>query len=240
MRDLRAITCNHQEAALIGQLAMPATPGPWPAILVMHNAHGLGPHMRQVTALLAEEGYVALAADMYGGGVYYDDAKAAAASLEPLWKNPGLLRSRVLAWHDVLKNLDGVDGDRIAAIGYCFGGQCVLELARSGADAKAVVSYHGILTTAEPARPGSVKAQVAVYTGGRDPYAPREHVDALRDEMIAAGAHWQITEFGDACHAFTDPGAAAMKMSGVAFDPLANKVSWAGTLAFLRAILREI
>jgi len=112
----------------------------------------------------------------------------------------------------------------------------VLELARSGADVKVVVSYHGILTTSMPAKAGTVQAQVAVYTGAKDPYALREHVDALRDEMIAAGARWQITVFGDACHAFTDPNAAAT-LSGLAYHPLADKVSWAGTVTLLGALL---
>jgi dienelactone hydrolase len=116
--------------------------------------------------------------------------------------------------------------------------QCVLELARSGADVKAVVSYHGILTTAMPAKAGAVKAHVAVYTGAKDPYAPREHVDALQDEMIAAGARWQITVFGAAYHAFTDPDAAVKSVSGLAYDPLADRLSWAGTEALLDALLQ--
>jgi dienelactone hydrolase len=99
---------------------------------------------------------------------------------------------------ELLRDRADVDASRIAAIGYCFGGQCVLELARSGADLKAVLRYHGILTTAMPARPGGVRAHVAVYTGAKDPRIPRDHLDALRAELLAAGADWQITEFGSA------------------------------------------
>jgi len=236
MKDLRAVTCLHAGAVLEGQIAGPDGPGPHPAVMVMHNAHGLGPQVRNTAQRLARCGYVAVAADMYGGGVYHSDARAAGTSLEPLWKNPDLLRSRVLAWFELLKSMPAVDAGRVGAIGYCFGGQCVLELARSGAEVKAVVSYHGILSTAMPAKAGAVKAHVVVYTGARDPYAPRAHVDALQDEMIAAGARWQITVFGEACHAFTDTDAVATR-PGLAYDPLADRVSWAGTETLLSALL---
>jgi dienelactone hydrolase len=237
MAGLRAIICHHEGAVLEGQMAVPDAPGPHPAVMVMHNAYGLGPHMRDVACRLAGEGYVALATDMYGGGVHHEDPKVAGSSIKLLWDNPDFLRSRVVAWYDLLKARAEVDAVRVAAIGYCFGGQCVLELARSGADAKAVISYHGLLTTARPAATGEVKGQVAIFTGAKDPYAPHDHVDAFRGEMIAAGARWQITEFGEAYHAFTDPGCDRIAVSGVAYDPLADKVSWAGTLALLRAIL---
>jgi dienelactone hydrolase len=239
MTALRAVTCTHAGAILAGQIAAPNTPGPHPAVMVMHNAHGLGEHMRKTAQRLAQCGYVALATDMFGGGMYHNDPKSAGTSIAPLWKDLELLRSRVIAWCEVLKTRPEVDPERVGAIGYCFGGQCVLELARSGADVKAVVSYHGILTTSMPAMAGAVKALVAVYTGAKDPYAPREHVDALRDEMIGAGARWQITVFGEAYHAFTDQDAAAAALSGVAYDPLADRVSWAGTEALLDALLKR-
>jgi dienelactone hydrolase len=238
MTVLQALTCAHGGAILQGRIALPDTPGPHPAVMVMHNAHGLGDHMLRTAQRLAQLGYVAVATDMYGGGIYHSDPQAAGASLAPLWQDPPLLRSRVVAWHELLKARPDVAAERIAAIGYCFGGQCVLELARSGADLQAVVSYHGILTTSMPAIAGAVKAHVAVYTGALDPYAPREHVEALRDEMVAAGARWQITVFGEACHAFTDPNAAATPLSGLAYDPLADRISWAGTEALLQTLLQ--
>ena len=95
---------------------------------------------------------------------------------------------------------------RIAAIGYCFGGQCVLELARSGRDARAVVSFHGGLTTHAPLEKGAFAGEIVAYCGQHDPFAPPDHTEALREELIAAEAHWQITVFGDAAHGFTDPG----------------------------------
>ena len=236
MTNLSTVTCRHEGANLQGQLALPASPGPHPAVMVMHNAHGLGPQVRESARLLAHEGYLALATDMYGDGIFHEDPSGAGASLGPLWKNPQLLRARVVAWYECLKERAEVATNRMAAIGYCFGGQCVLELARSGADLKAVVSYHGILTTAMPAKPGTVRAHVAVYTGAEDPYAPRKHVDDFQDEMQAAGARWQIMSFGRCCHAFTDTHIRA-NLPGLAYDPIADKVSWAGTLALLKAVL---
>jgi dienelactone hydrolase len=182
-------------------------------------------------------GYVAIATDMYGGGVYHADRQGAGESLGPLWSNPKLLRSRVVSWLECLKGRPEVDASRVAAIGYCFGGQCVLELARSGADIRAVVSYHGILKTHEPARLGEIKAQVAVYTGALDPYAPLTDVQSFRNEMVSAGARWQLTEFGNAYHAFTDYRLPQEPELGLAFDPVAEAVSWSGTVALLKGAL---
>jgi dienelactone hydrolase len=231
------VRLTHAGADLEGYLALPNGPGPHRAVMVMHNAHGLGEHMRQVARSLADAGYAALATDMYGGGRHFSNPQAAGAAIAPLWEDPRLLRSRVLAWYQLFYTRPEVNRARLGAIGYCFGGQCVLELARSGADVKAVASYHGILKTTMPAEAGAVKAQVAVYTGAKDPYAPRDDVNALREEMMAAGAHWQITEFGDAYHAFTDSGASETHMPGLAYDPLAERISWAGTIALLEATL---
>jgi dienelactone hydrolase len=239
MTGLQTIKFLQEGADLEGQLALPAGPGPHPAVMVMHNAFGLGPHMQEVAQRLAAEGYIALATDMYGGGKTHTTSEETAKSFMPLLQTPGLLRRRIVAWHEHLKTLPGVDPARLGAIGYCFGGQCVLELARSGADTKAVVSYHGLLTTAQKAEPGAVKAYVAAYTGARDPYAPYDQVQALRDEMIAAGALWQITEFGEVYHAFTDREAGKQPVPGLAYNPLAEKISWAGTLALLDSLVRR-
>jgi dienelactone hydrolase len=193
--------------------------------------------MREVAGRLAEAGYVALAADMHGAGRYYGGLQDWAAIMAPYSLDPALLRARTVAWYELLKARPEVDAARVGAIGYCFGGQAVLELARSGADAKAVVSYHGTLTTADPARSGEVKAQVAIYTGALDPFAPRAHVDAFRDEMEAAGVRWHITEYGGVYHSFTDPHWQESGMEGLAYDSLADRLSWAGTEQLLGALL---
>ncbi len=237
MTELRAMTFHHEGVELVGQIAVPDTPGPHPAVMVMHNAHGLGEMMREKARVLAKLGYVAVATDMYGGGKYHPDAQSIGASLTELIKAPQLLRARTVAWYEQLKARPEVEPQRIAAIGYCFGGQCVLELARSGVDVKAAVSFHGLLSTAMPAQPGAIQGQVAIYTGAKDPYASADHVEALRRELIDAGAHFQIMVFNDAYHAFTDPHADDTGRPGIAYDPMADRVSWAGTLALLEATL---
>ena len=232
---MQAMTFEQDGVELVGQFAAPTTPGPHPAVMVMHSAHGLGEQMREKVSALARLGYAAVATDMYGGGVYHADPQASGQSLVALLKDPERLRARALAWHERLKRRPEVDPQRIAAIGFCFGGLCVLELARSGADVKAIVSYHGLLTTSMPAQRGAVKGRVAIYTGGKDPYAPPEHVEALRRELVAADARFQLTVFDDAYHAFTDPQADAMGRAGIAYDRIADRVSWAGTVALLEA-----
>ncbi|HEV7441941.1 MAG TPA: dienelactone hydrolase family protein, partial [Steroidobacteraceae bacterium] len=229
---------DHDGVELVGQMAVPEKPGPHPAVMVMHTALGLGEMMRERVRRLAQLGYVAVATDMYGGGVdYRTDPKSGGTAMMDLLKPPERLRARAAAWYEQLKARPEVDAQSVAAIGFCFGGQCVLELARSGADVKAVVSYHGLLSTSMPAVPGAVHGQVAVYTGAKDPYAPAEHVTALQEEMTAAGAHFHITVFSEACHAFTDPNARAMGLDGIAYDRIADRVSWAGTLALLEATI---
>src|ERR1700742_1824145 len=145
--------------------------------------------------------------------------QAAGAAVAPLCAEPQTLRSRILAWYHLLHSHPQIDGQRLGAIGFCFGGQCVLELARSGADVRAVVSFHGLLKTREPAQPGAVKAKVLVLTGAKDPYAPLDDVGGFQDEMIATGANWQLTTYGEALHAFTDPLAETKGVPGVRYDP---------------------
>lgn len=240
MTELRPITCQHDGVLLRGLLALPEAPFPHPAVLVMSDASGIGEQTKQVLRLLAREGYLAVAADMYGGGMVHTDWRAAEASAGLLRETPDLLRSRVNAWLSTLKQVPDVAPDRVAAIGYCFGGHCVLELARSGADLELVISFYGQLRTSLPAAPGTMKSYVAVYTGACDPYAPRNHVAALREEMTAARAHWQISEFGEVYHAFTDPGVGLKPVGGLAYDPLADKVSWASAFALLENRLRNV
>ncbi len=237
MEIIESVNLAHAGAALEGYLALPDGQGPHRAVLVMHNAHGLGEQVRKSARRLAEAGYVALASDMYGGAFFSTNTEATGKVIAPLFADPNLLRQRVNAWYEYLRARQEVDPARMGAIGYCFGGQCVLELARGGADVKVVVSYHGLLQTALPAQPGGVKAQIAVYTGAQDLYVPREIVSAFQDEMLAAGARWQITVFGEVGHSFTDPDAAESGLPGLAYDPLAAQLSWAGTEVLLASLL---
>jgi dienelactone hydrolase len=231
------IHIDHDGTTLCGVIALPAQDRPAPGVLVFPTAFGLGEQMQVVAGRLADQGFTAIAVDMFGGGTYTENQKELEAIIPALWGTE-LARARSAAWLGALKARPEVDASRTAAIGYCFGGQCVLELARSGADLIAVASFHGILSTSWPARSGELKAHVAVYTGAKDPHAPAADVAQLRDELTAAGASWQITEFGQAYHAFTDPEAQSPDQ-GRAYDPLADRVSWASMFELLGTTLAQ-
>ncbi len=236
MADLPKLTFEHAGKRLAGEVARPAGDGPFPAVLVMASALGLGPHSRGAAILLAEQGYLAVATDMFGAGAYFEDPMTAGEDYSLLMTSPELLRARVVAWFETVAAHPDVDADRIAAIGYCFGGCCVLELARSGVDVKAVVSYHGILTSENPAAPGVIKGEVAAYCGGQDPYAPEDTIEGLHRELTAAGASHHITTFAQAKHSFTDIEASKHDHPGIAYDAIAHRVSWAGTLGLLETV----
>jgi dienelactone hydrolase len=145
-----------------------------------------------------------------------------------LRSEPETLRARGRAALATLAALPQVDANRIAAIGFCFGGSVVLELARDGADLKAVVSFHGVLTTRTPAASGKVKASVLVLTGADDPLAPPDQVRAFEDEMRAAGVRdWQIISYGNTLHGFTNPAADGSMMRTARYNEQADRRSWA-------------
>jgi dienelactone hydrolase len=239
MGELRVMDYEHDGVVLKGELALPAGPGPRAGVLVMHDAHGLNDLVRRRALALAEMGYAALATDMYGGGKLFTGQTDVGPSFQALQDNPQQLRGRVLAAFEALRARPEVDASRVGAIGFCFGGQCVLELARSGADARAVVSFHGLLHTAQRARAGEVKAKVLVLTGARDPYVPPAAVAALQQELAEAGADWQLTVYGEGWHAFSAPNPKNAEVPGVRYDPLIDRLSWAQASAFLEATLRS-
>ena len=228
---LRSLVYADGDVRLVGQLAVPEGAGPFPAVLVAHEIDGLGPHVRLRAEMLAQIGYVALAADNYGDGGLYEGDEAR-AHMDALMADPDVLRRRMQAGLDALAALPEVDPTRLAAIGYCFGGLCVLELARSGADLAGVVSFHGILSTRLPAEPGAVRARILVAHGDKDPLVPRAQVTAFEDEMDAAGADWQLIAYGNARHAFTNPNVVGRENDVLAYDPSADRQSWAAMLAF--------
>lgn len=238
MSELAPFDYSHAGTALSGLLARPAGAGPHPAVLVMHDALGISSTAKQRARDLATLGYVALVTDMYGGPHEPPPGKAVrGAQFAALQAEPGLFRGRIVSAFETLRGIDGVDPARIGAIGFCFGGQCVLELARSEADAKGVVSFHGLLTSKQPAEAGAVKAKMLVLTGAKDPFAPPPDVQAFQAEMAAAGGDWQMTLYGEGWHAFTDPEIEVRSAgtAGLKYDPLIASLSWAQATAFLQA-----
>lgn len=236
MSELEAFDYGHDGLRLSGRIARPDGPGPHPAILVMHSALGPDRQTGQRALDLARLRYVALAVDMYGQGPARPELDYM-PFFQRFQEEPDLLRGRILAGYAALRALPEVDAGRIGAIGYCFGGQCVLELARSGADVRSVVSFHGLLRTGRLAVAGEVKARMLVITGAKDPFVPLGDIASFQEEMDAAGADWQVTTYGEGYHSFTAPDVAELNIAGTRYDPLLDRLSWAQATAFLEATL---
>ncbi len=214
-----------------------ANAGKRPGILVVHEAWGLGEHAMERAKMLAREGYVALAADMYGDRRLATDLPQAMELIGELRTDPAKLRQRALSALAALKAQPNVDCTRLAAIGFCFGGTTVLELARGGAEVKGVVSFHGGLQTAAPAEPGAVTAKVLVCTGADDPMIPPAQVTDFEEEMRKAGTDWQVIAYGNTVHSFTNPDAGkTVKLDGVAYNAQTDRRSWAAMRAFFDEI----
>ena len=231
---------EYQDGALKmrGMLAYDdAHAGKRPGILVVHEAWGLGEHAMARAKMLAKEGYVALAADMYGDRRMATDLPQAMELIGELRTDPAKLRQRALSALAALEAQPNVDTSRLAAIGFCFGGTTVLELARGGADLKGVVSFHGGLQTGAPAKEGAVTPKVLVCTGADDPMIPPAQVTEFEEEMRRAGADWQVIAYGGTVHSFTNPDAGkTVKLDGVAYNAQTDKRSWAAMLAFFDEI----
>jgi dienelactone hydrolase len=223
----RTVEYRHGDVTLEGYFAWDdAVQGRRPAVLVVHEWYGVNDYVRGRARQLAQMGYVAFALDMYGKGVRADNPKDAARLAGVYKGDRKLMRDRAKAGLDTLKKQDNVDIQRVAAIGYCFGGQVCLELARANADVAGVVSFHGALDTPDPEATRSVKPKVLACHGAIDPFVPDAHVAAFRDEMEAAGADYQIDVYGGAVHSFTNPDADKAGLKGVAYNANADRRSW--------------
>lgn len=237
MEGLQPLPLNHAGEALEGYIARPDGKGPFPTVIIYHSGGGLRSFECDKAKAMAKLGYLAVAADMFGLGKR-DLQPGDLSAYEALTARGDFLRERVAAWFDATAALPDVDAERIGAFGFCMGGACVLELARSGRNAKAVASYHGTLTTHRAAEKNQVKAIVAAYCGLDDPYAPADTIGTLREELSAAEAEFHIVEFAKVAHGFTHPDAGTA-IPGIAYDAIADAVSWAGTLALFDTTLRK-
>jgi dienelactone hydrolase len=200
--------------------------GKRPGVLVAHQWKGLTDYEKKRAEMLAALGYVVFCADIYGKGVRADNAQEA-AKLAGRYKNDRvLLRARVNAALDQLKKEPLVDAGRLAAIGYCFGGTTVLELARSGADVVAVVSFHGALATPTPSDAKRIHGKVLALHGADDPFVPSSEVATFEEEMRSAGVDWQLVAYGGAVHSFTDWNAGNDNSKGAAYNEKADRRSW--------------
>jgi dienelactone hydrolase len=214
---------QHGDATLEAYVAYDdSVAGPRPAVLIGHDWTGRRDFATGKAEEIAELGYVAIAIDMYGKGVFGkdDDVEYNSSLMGPFATDRTLLRGRIGAALDLAKGMDVVDNSKIAAMGYCFGGMCVIELARGGADVLGVISIHGIFSPGDIPNE-KITARVLCLHGHDDPMVPPEQVLAFETEMTEAGVDWQVHAYGGTSHAFTNPGANNPDF-GTMFNPAAN------------------
>ena len=205
-----------------------------PLVLIAHTWAGRDDFVQLKARELADEGFVAMAVDMYGDARVGSSTEENQSMMAPLIEDREKLKSVINAALERGKEIDGVDTSKIAAIGYCFGGLVVLDLARSGSNINGVVSFHGLLMGSEVSEAG-INAKVLVLHGERDPMVPLEMVDEFQKEMTQAGADWQLHSYGNAYHAFTNPSANDPDL-GTKYDLNADKRSWQSMKNFFSEI----
>jgi dienelactone hydrolase len=237
--ETKTVSYSAGATQLNGFVAYPAGSDKRPGVLVVHEWWGLNDYARARAQKLAEQGYVALAVDMYGGGklaAHPDDAKKFAGEV---MSNIPEAKARFQAARALLAADPRVDASKIAAIGYCFGGGVVLHMARAGEPLAVVASFHGMLGSAHPMKPGAFTGRILVATGGADPFVPGEQVEAFKKEMDAAGARYEVAVYPEAKHGFTNPDATAKGAEfklPLAYDASADAASWQK----LEALLAEM
>jgi len=206
-----------------------------PAVLISHAWGGRDDFVAEKANKLAELGYVGFALDMYGKGVLGNSPEQNSKLMQPFMADRSLLQKRIKAALYALNLLPWVDDSKIAAMGFCFGGLCVLDLARAGADLKGVVSFHGLLGAPDNMEANAIKAKVLALHGHDDPMGPIEQVLAFEQEMTKAGADWQLHTYGHTMHAFTNPKANDPAF-GTVYQANADKRSWLAMKNFLAEV----
>lgn len=222
------------ETALSGWLVLPSGPAR-AAIVVYPTIANITPRVAQKSAMLAKAGFVVMVADFYGEQIESFDAAGPLA--KALRADNAAYRRRLSAAIAAIRALPTASGLPVGAIGFCMGGQAALETARAGEDLAAVVSFHGLLGTAQRARPGdTIHPRLLICHGDKDPMVPREQVAAFMQEMDAAGADWHIHIYSNAKHGFTDPASDTRPLPAVAYDASADRQSWAAMMNFFGEI----
>lgn len=210
-----------------------------PGVLVFPEAFGLGEHAISRAKRLAELGYAALACDLHGGALVIDELQPAIDALTPLFADPSKTRARAAGALQALVARPEVDAGHVAAIGFCFGGTMALELARSGAEIRAVVGFHSGLATAAPTSDAqNIKARVLVCIGADDPMIPAEQRATFEAEMRHGKVDWQMHLYGDTVHSFTNPEAFKRNMpDAIRHSPIADARSWAAMQSLFAEVM---
>jgi dienelactone hydrolase len=237
---IRAETLSYQVEGLtmVGDYYVDdAAAGPRPGILVFPDARGMDEFTRERARRLAGLGFAALAGDLYGDGRYIDDSDEAIAFAMPLAQKPESARARAGAAFDALAARAEVDGAKMAAIGYCFGGNIAVELARGGADIVAAVGFHGGAVPPSPADSRKIKGKLLICTGAEDPFIPLEMRAAFEKDMREAGVDWRMHIYGRVYHSFTVPGIDERgELDRLRYDAGADARSWAEMLALFEEV----
>jgi dienelactone hydrolase len=206
-----------------------------PAVLIGHTWVGRNEFVAEKARALAKLGYVGFALDMYGKGVIGSSSEENANLMQPFMDDRSLLQKRMKVAFATVKKLPWVDDSKVAAIGYCFGGLCVLDLARTGVDIKGVVSFHGLLDAPDNTQGNKIKAKILALHGRDDPMGLPDQVLAFQEEMTQAGADWQFVSYGHTVHAFSNP-AANDPGFGTVYQADADMRSWQAMMNFLAEI----
>lgn len=210
-----------------------------PGILVTHEWKGIDKYTKMRTEQLAKLGYVAFAPDIYGKGVRPTSTEEASKTSGQYKQNRSLLRSRIKSGYGVLKNYQYTDPNKIVAIGYCFGGTAVLELARSGEKLDGVVSIHGGLDTPNINDGKNIKTEVLVLHGADDPNVPAKDIDVFQNEMRLGNVDWRMISYGDAVHGFSNPNNGTDKSKGVAYNKKADMRSFKDMMSFFKEVFNK-
>ena len=229
--QMRDVEYSHGDDTFEARMYWDDARGAAPAVAVAHAWSGRAEHECEAAEKLAGEGYVGIALDVYGKGVRGQSVEENMALMNPLIEDRPLLQARLLAGLDCAAAQPEVDGANMAAIGYCFGGLCVLDLARVGAPVKGVVSLHGLFNPPGNTEGNSISSSVLVLHGWDDPMVPPDTVVGLAAEMTQAGADWQIHAYGHALHGFTHDAPALA--DGIGYSESADRRSWQSVLNFM-------
>ena len=238
--QVKAVEYRDGDTQLRGYFAWDdAIEGRRPGVIVVHEWWGLDDYARRRAEMLARLGYVAFAVDMYGEGRVTEHASEAKAWMKQIASNVEQWQRRAMLGVDILRKHEFVDPTRVAAIGYCFGGATVMQMAYSGADLKGVASFHGSLPVPTDAQAEAIRSSVMVAHGNADEFVPAERVAAFMAAMEKSNVDWQMTFYGGALHAFTVPGAEKRGIPNLAYNERADHRSWEQLQAFLKEVFEQ-
>jgi dienelactone hydrolase len=236
----KAVTYDQDGTSLTGYLYWDeALEGKRPGVLVFDEWWGLTDYGKRRARMLAEMGYVAFVGDMYGEGKTAGTAEQARELMQGVTADVDLWRERAGLALEQIRSSELTDPERIAAIGYCFGGGTILQLAYGGADLKGIIGFHSSLPAAPDEAKGQIKPRILILLGEQDSFVSPEVIANFRDKLDAAEADWELGIYGGVRHGFTNPGADKRGIENLKYDPVADARSWARTQAFLEEVLAQ-